>query len=428
MKRFIALALILILTFSMAFTMVSCKKNSNDTEPTDENNDNPTEDESKDVVDPVKQADYDRALALINEGKLEEAYTIFKNLGNFKNSEDMLARFRYMPKSMLYTEIYSKDGEEPKTDVTTSTTVLNDKGFPTTITITYSDGDTDIYYFTYDASGAITKVINDWNGELCTVEYSYDSSYNMVEAINTSDDGTSIYTYKYDSRGNMTEEKYVFYDGSTTTYTWAYDSRNRVTKKTETHNSGSSYVYEYEYDSNGNEIKCTYSYSSSSYSNSSVTTSTYDSNNNITKKTVTSDTEVTQETVYHYNSKGYLIKIVETGSSYSRITDYTYDENGNVIREKRSSNYSNDYSYWSANDYTYDANGNIIKDVYTSSNQEGEDVEEYTYDAHGNITGYSYMYSDGDSDAAQVEYILVFVPFSMSFEMFENISYTVTDY
>ena len=247
MKKIIALILIL----ALAFSMTACKKTEDPKKETGKKN--------EEVVDPVKQAAYDQALALVNEGKFAEAYAAFESLGDFKDSKDMLARFRYLPTSMVYTSVYESDGET-ETEGATSTTVLNDRGLPTTITMTYTDGDLDIYYFTYNEAGSVVKVVNYWNEDLYTVEYSYDSSYNIIEEISTSGNGTSITTYKYDSRGNMTEEKYIANDGSTTVYTWVYDSQNRITKKTESYGEKTTYVYEYEYDSNGNEIKCEYSY------------------------------------------------------------------------------------------------------------------------------------------------------------------------
>ena len=54
----------------------------------------------------AKQKKYDNAMALIGEGKYEEAYAIFEKLGDYSNAKTELAKFRYIPtkKSYIKTE------------------------------------------------------------------------------------------------------------------------------------------------------------------------------------------------------------------------------------------------------------------------------------------------------------------------------------
>ena len=89
-------------------------------------------------------------------------------------------------------------------------------------------------------------------------------------------------------------------------------------------------------------------------------------------------------------------KIIHYGSSgYQEILEYTYDENGNLIREIDTTIYDLDTtpSYTTSVDYTYDQNGNLIQTIKT--NNAYKSICKHYYDAAGNIIQEIYTFSGG---------------------------------
>ncbi len=124
---------------------------------------------------------------------------------------------------------------------------------------------------------------------------------------------------------------------------------------------------------------------------------------------------------YTYDENGLLIKTNESWvKSGTKVVEYTYDENGLLIRAKDSTTYSDSYSCTEIVEYTYDenrvltkevveiegepedkstfdytytydANGNLIMMIREASNE----IHCYTYDEKGNIIKYSFNYGNG---------------------------------
>ena len=59
--------------------------------------DTDSDEEKTTVTTSVNDVKYNEAMALINEGKLEEAYNIFLELGDYKDAAKQLDNFIYMP-------------------------------------------------------------------------------------------------------------------------------------------------------------------------------------------------------------------------------------------------------------------------------------------------------------------------------------------
>ena len=110
---------------------------------------------------------------------------------------------------------------------------------------------------------------------------------------------------------------------------------------------------------------------------------------------------------FFYNKDNLPSQVVYTYSYGDKfIEDYTYDANGNVIKEV----YTDSDGDKSIYDYTYDANGNVIKEVYTYSDGD-KSIYDYTYDANGNVIKEVHTDSDGDTNSVDIEYKLVYIPF-----------------
>ncbi len=144
----------------------------------------------------------------------------------------------------------------------------------------------------------------------------------------------------------------------------------------------------------------------------SISDYTYDANGNLIKEVYTSSSGSKSISDHTYDANGNLIKEVETDSDGDKeIYDYTYDANGNLIKEVETDSDGDRY----ISDYTYDANGNLIKEVYTFSSG-SKSISDYTYDANGNLIKEVYTSSNGNKYAREMKYIFVYIPFEMTDE------------
>lgn len=307
------------------------------------------------LLNPENGDKYDEALDLIGEGKYEDAYAIFEELGDFKDSEEQLAKFHYIP---VDAAIKVEEGGE--TAYINADITLNDMNL-------------------------IEKVYMSYGNEYQNFEWKYDENGNVVEYAENAGSVTNRWTYK---------EEYE------------YDENGNVVRCIETYGSGSIQIYEYEYDSNNNQTRKTIIWNNGQ--TSEYTTSyTYDSNGNITKKVKTSEYG-TDTYTYIYDANNKLIKATKTNSSGTVVMNYTYDAQGNVIKvvERES---SDTYTYF----YEYDTNGNIIK-----ISEDGYDEwTEYDFDEHSNMTEIRYIHSSGEN-VGTVTYKLVYIDADISDEEF----------
>ena len=137
---------------------------------------------------------YEKAFSLIEEGKPEEAYELFDELGDYKNAEKELKKFRYVPTKATCKREY--EGEEYSA---TQTISYDENNFPKQVIYQYSDGDKNIYDYTYDDKG------------------------NCIREVYTYSDGDKdIYDYTYDDKGNCIKEVYTYSDGDKETYETEY--------------------------------------------------------------------------------------------------------------------------------------------------------------------------------------------------------------
>jgi len=230
--------------------------------------------------------------------------------------------------------------------------------------------------YTYDSEGnKLTEQIKDSGGALQkTLSYSYDALNRLTAIINPDNTFTQ---YGYDGRGNRTSLRTP--NSQLTTYTYdplnrltstlqpldaltqyGYDTNNNLTSVTDANGHTTSYkmddhsrVYQvispdtgtttYSYDPAGNLL--------SKLDAKGVTISyLYDALNRLTKIDFPSDndivysydtcvngkgrlcsmTDTSGTTVYEYTAKGQIKKETKTIDSVQYVTQYTYDQNGNL--------------------------------------------------------------------------------------------------
>lgn len=212
--------------------------------------------------------------------------------------------------------------------------------------LTYTDGDGNVYTYTYDNYGNLVSRLNQNNqGDRYTYSRYNDKSYITSERY---EDGT-VTTYSYDLLFNLTGKTTV--DGDTT-YTYTYDSEGKVL--TESTTPGKFYTYTYDsYDNllsklTSSGIGDIYTYDSSynltkttSVSEDGVTSvCDYDSNGNLTTQKDSCDGN---EVTYHYNDEGKITKVDHNGFHYN----YTFDAFGNPTAVKVGTQNLVTYSYQS---------------------------------------------------------------------------------
>ena len=248
-----------------------------------------------------KQAkkDYDKAIALLEEGDYEGAYELFKALGDYEDSETYLKRFHYVPVNV--------------SDKTYSYRItLGDNNLPQKLVIKTSPSHV-TYEYSYDERGNLIKEIyTDRLKNVSTSEYAYDTKGDMTSAIYTDSKGNSVYNHficEYNENGKLTKKTHTEDGKGTTSYEYNYDEKGNLVKTVVTYPDKNQSVYDYKYDDNGNVIRESHNYD---YKNKYVVENTYD-------------------------EKGDLIKYVYTtpsGYTHTKNYTYTYNTNGNLIRIK----------------------------------------------------------------------------------------------
>ena len=286
MKKIISLFLCFALLLTAGLSLVSC-------------NDNDGAD-----ADP-KEQDYVAALELLANCDYEGAKAMFESLGDYKNSEEYLSKFYYMPTSFEYDLIDKK-------------------------------GTNDVSYYSNNLPKSEITIRADAQA---VSSFIYDENGNLIKQVMTKNTETEpevyVYDYTYNSKGQRISAYYTAFDGFHVSYTFEYDENGRLTKQVYQDDSGADYRYTMVYDENGNMIR--------------------------NEGLFNGESQVLNM-VYTLDDNGRVIKEVCTyPNGYQETIDYEYDEHGNLVKET----YTEGDGGQSVCDYEYDEHGNVIKETYT---------------------------------------------------------------
>ena len=225
----------------------------------------------------------------------------------------------------------------------------------------------------YDSNGNLIskdEYATDKKTLITRTTYEYDSNNNVLketEKGKLDDWDDNLYdlnwiNYEYDSNGNMLSEEHVFSDDYKNYYGVPWDIYYKIA---------------YEYDSEGHMIKeshldkdgkCEETYSDYSY----------DANGFLS-----------EETIYSYEDYNYEDSEGAKWEVASRIV-YTYDSDGNLIRQDRIENFPFTWGleefYDNTTEYEYNASGLLVKETKFEYDEEYDDEnDDYLRDENGKI-------------------------------------------
>ena len=274
----------------------------------------------KDSKDMIKECKYKKANALLGKGEFEQALEQFEALGNYKNVKSKIWECKYGIASRLM-----EMGEyEQAYDILKALNGYKDsavlmKKFVWRLNEEQTPDET--IHYTYDVNGNILKKIYaDYE-----INYIYDADNHLIKEEYTGDNSKTI-EYTYDEKGNVLTEKRL--SGSGDTYTlikYTYD--NKVLKKKIRVNEKDILLgtTEYVYNSKGSLAREIYTNASEE---KQYTEYTYNEKNQLTEKKVIFPNDSEEITTYTYKDEQ-LVK----ESTGSKTTEYTYDEHGNQTQK-----------------------------------------------------------------------------------------------
>ncbi|MBR5313995.1 MAG: hypothetical protein IKU45_01120 [Clostridia bacterium] len=311
------------------------------------------------------QKKYDNAIRLIEIEEYAKAYEEFKELGDYRDSKDYLARF-----SVVYERI-----EE-----------IVKNGSNTVIEYTFNDKGQVLSRIKKDVKEGFIRD---------SFKFTYDKDGNMLseEWISGFDKTSNKYEYQYDKNGNKISQKQI-HDGKTEREIfYEYDDRGNCIKI----KSGSIIECKsYDYDKNGNEILSTVLDADGNVKTRTETT--YNSMGQVLSKYhKNADGDITESIENTYDKNGNLVKKIRKVSTFIIHEENSYDKDNNMLSHKMWSNdLSKDGKMTTSEEkvFTYDKSGNRLT----------ESSESYI-DGFGGVSEYSrkYVY-DGQGNVIRIEY------------------------
>ncbi len=214
MKRFISLFLALVMCLSMA----ACFADEEREDEKDEEKIEKAEKEEKE--EPAKESEeYKAAKALLDEGKVKEAYEALYAIRDDANAKALMEKFIVVP-----TKEETEGGSVTK--------------------------------YEYSEEGLKEKESIYCNDRLESSRiYSYEEGRCIKETLSFNGQGTKQYTYhEYNSDGLLSKSK-TEYGGSVSEIEYFYNGDEKCVKQVSRDSAGNEYVIEFEYDNNGNPVK-----------------------------------------------------------------------------------------------------------------------------------------------------------------------------
>ena len=112
---------------------------------------------------------YNEALELIENGEYVAAYEILDELGDYKDAQQKIENFHYVPVRVTCSE---------EDEITYFEFFYNKDNLPSQVVYTYSYGDKFIEDYTYDANGNVIKEVHtDSDGDTNSVDIEYKLVY-----------------------------------------------------------------------------------------------------------------------------------------------------------------------------------------------------------------------------------------------------------
>ena len=285
--------------------------------------------------DEEKEIKYNQACTLIDEGKYEEAYAVFEDLGDYKDSQKYLSRFVYFPKGLTY------NFSDRKGVMTVDFGAYN---LPSRMVSEGSIGTKDGMYI-YDNQGNLVRQAVNFNEDFAAFDYTYDANNNMIKA-------------EYTEEGELV-----------TVQDFTYNAAGLRTKEVYTRDDVVIYVAEWFYDENGKLTRSDYSNTESGYSD--TITYTYNADGKVASESGVDFEGNTYTATFSYGEDGRLAQEVYVEGDFQCTVYYTYDNAGNCIKEETV--YLDDTKDILTREY--DANGNIIKEMLAEADGTVQSVE-----------------------------------------------------
>ena len=353
-------------------------------------------DTSSETSDNAENGVYTQVDSFINEGKFEEAYKLLLTVKSEQKAKDMLKDFIVV----CETESQYGRGNNGTGLIDELKTEYDANGNPVKITKLGSNRDIQtVTQMSYDKDNNLLSKDIYYSGAenpKISIKYTYDENGWLIKEFHTDRSENSLnleqtFEYVYDSHGNVVEKRTTNFFGfeavEVVKYVLKYDEKGRLIEKY--NEEEPEYVTYYSYYDDGTLKK--------EWSDGWL--KEYDENGNIVK----SDTGDEKDD-YVYNADGKLLKHTCDDGKSVTVYEYTYDENGYLVKKTAD---SDEYGVttWQ---YYNDAYGNPEKMALTYDS--GKD-DGYIY----HYKGYKYFYrpqkkSEGNSeknpnDSVQKDYI-----------------------
>ena len=341
-------------------------------------------DTSSETSDNAENGVYTQVDSFINEGKFEEAYKLLLTVKSEQKAKDMLKDFLVVRE----TESQYGRGNNGTGLIDELKTEYDANGNPVKITKLGSNRDIQtVTQMSYDKDNNLLSKDIYYSGAekpKISIKYTYDENGWLIKEFHTDRSENSLnleqtFEYVYDSHGNVVEKRTTNYFGfaavDVVKYVLKYDEKGRLIEKY--NEEEPEYVTYYSYYDDGTLKK----------EESGGWLKEYDENGNIVK----SDTGDEKDD-YVYNADGKLLKHTCDDGKTVTVYEYTYDENGYLVKKTAD---SDEYGVttWQ---YYNDAYGNPEKMALTYDS--GKD-DGYIY----HYRGYKYFYrpqkkSEGNSE------------------------------
>lgn len=301
---------------------------------------------------------YTEAISAIEQGDLETAYKMLSELGDYKDANELLAHFHFIP----------TDGVITRQDLNNGT------------------------------SGKMSFIYNEDNL--------------LIKMLTVTPTKTDVAEFKYDEQGNLILEAWNYANGECKTIRYTYGTNNRLTSEELTHPSGDRDIYAYIYNEKGVLIRWLHSFSPVEDDISIIWEHEpiYNSKGVMIEKKETMGDSLITHSYYTYDKKGNMIeqKDMGDGDKYKSTTNFIYDKNGNLTKKLFS---TNDGGYSIV--YTYDDEQRLIREEHMGIDRQAT-VTEYSYSSNGFPCGTKLTYPNGLSISTSINYKLVYIPFKLS--------------